>query len=212
MTFSGSERSGFYPGAARANTAILASHAVAANIFLRGLSGILRAFILRIIGQRRASMINKLLVVFAALMLASFIGAGHAAAQVSCDPTNPAADCDGDGIPNGQDTCDNLDPNADCDHDGVANGVDQCPATVVGADVVIGACTLTGFGNTISPTGCSLAESIADTVQDCADGAKNHGKFVSCVSHATNTLKKMKLITGKQKGQIQSCAAEADIP
>ena len=160
-------------------------------------------------------MINKLLVVFAALMLASFIGAKFAAAQTqpTCDPAiDPTGDCDNDGIPNNQDTCNNLDPNLDCDHDGVANGVDQCPATIVGADLVIGACTLTGFGNTISPTGCSLAESLADTVLDCADGAKNHGKFVSCVSHATNTLKKMKLITGKQKGQIQSCAAQADIP
>ena len=136
-------------------------------------------------------MINKLLVVFAAVMLASFLGARHAAAQVTCDQTDPAADCDGDGVP---------------------NGVDQCPATIMGADLVIGACTLTGFGDTVLPTGCTLAESIADTVLDCADGAKNHGKFVSCVSHATNTLKKMKLITGKQKGQIQSCAARAEVP
>lgn len=154
---------------------------------------------------------KKLIVLFAALVLACFIGSKQASAQVTCDPLDPLADCDGDGIPNGQDTCDNLDPNADCDGDGVLNGVDQCPSTVVGGDLVIGACTLTGFGTTILPTGCSLAESIADTVNDCA-AAKNHGQFVSCVTRNANTLKKAKIITGKQKGKITSCAAQAAIP
>jgi Thrombospondin type 3 repeat len=191
-------------------------------------------------------MYSKLLVLFAALALASFIGARPAKAQIVCDPLDPAADCDGDGIPNGSDTCNNLDPAADCDNDGipngvdtcnnldpladcdgdgVANGVDQCPATTVGGDLVIGQCTLTGFGDTILPTGCSLAESVADTINDCTTppaplkpksggngSLKNHGKFVSCVAHATNTLKKAKIITGQQKGQIQSCAAQSDIP
>jgi hypothetical protein len=156
-------------------------------------------------------MINKLLMVFAALMLASFLGARHASAQATCNPLDPLADCDGDGIPNGQDTCDNLDPNADCDADGVLNGVDQCPNTVVGGDLVIGGCTLTGFGATILPTGCSLGESIATTVNNCA-AAKNHGQFVSCVTRNANTLKKAKMITGKQKGRITSCAAQADTP
>jgi hypothetical protein len=40
----------------------------------------------------------------------------------------------------------------------------------------------------------------------------NHGQFVSCVSHMTNDLKKAGTITGQQKGAIQSCAAQADIP
>lgn len=173
---------------------------------------------------------KRAIVVMTAMMLALFVGSRPVPAQVvTCDPLDPNADCDGDGIPNGQDTCDNLDPNADCDGDGVANGADQCPATVVGADLVIGDTALPGFGDTILPTGCSLAESLAATILACADGpaaplkkpktkpgdgggAKNHGQFVSCVAHATNTLKKAKIITGKQKGQIQSAAAQADLP
>lgn len=194
---------------------------------------------------------KKVIVVFNALLLALFVGYRPvpAPAQVlPCDPTDPAADCDGDGIPNGSDTCNNVDPAADCDNDGipngsdtcdnldaladcdgdgVANGVDQCPATIVGGDLMIGDIPLTGFGDTILPTGCSLAESLATTIQACAPGTpgtavkkpkggpgtvKNHGQFVSCVAHATNALKKAKMITGQQKGQIMSAAAQADIP
>ncbi len=176
---------------------------------------------------------KRIIVILSAVLLALFIGYRPAPAQVvTCDPADPLQDCDGDGIPNGQDTCDNLDSLADCDGDGVANGVDQCPATVVGGDLVIGDVTLTGFGDTILPTGCSLAESLAATIQACATGTpgtgvrkpkggpgapgggtvKNHGQFVSCVAHATNALKKAKIITGQQKGAIQSAAAQADIP
>jgi len=36
------------------------------------------------------------------------------------------------------------------------------------ADLTIGVCVLPGFGDTILPTGCSLAESIADTINDCS--------------------------------------------
>lgn len=178
-----------------------------------GINRVQARFVLFVDFQKEGSMYSKLLVLFAALVLASFIGSKPAAAQVTCDPVlDPTGDCDGDGIPNSLDTCNNLDPLADCDGDGVPNGVDQCPDTVVGGDLVIGACTLTGFGTTILPTGCSLGESVATTVNDCADGANNHGKFVSCVTRAANTLKKAKMITGKQKGKITSCAAQAAIP
>lgn len=205
---------------------------------------------------------KKVIVVLNTLLLALFVGYRPLPAQVvTCDPLDPLADCDNDGIPNGQDTCNNLDPLADCDNDGipngtdtcnnldaladcdgdgVANGVDQCPATIVGGDLAIGDITLTGFGDTILPTGCSLAESLATTIQACATGTpgtalkkpkggpggkpggpggpgapgtvKNHGQFVSCVAHETNTLKKAKIITGQQKGEIMSAAAQADIP
>jgi hypothetical protein len=227
-------------------------------------------------------MYKKFLVLFSVAMLACFVSFKPASAQIVCDPLDPLADCDNDGIPNGQDTCDNLnpladcdndgipnsqdtcdnlnpnldcdndgipngvdtcnnlDPLADCDGDGVANGVDQCQGTIVGGDLTIGLCTLPGFGDTILPTGCSLAESIADTLNDCSTppaalkpnnghghggsgggpngggpgvgGPNNHGKFVSCVAHATNALKKLKVITGQQKGEIQSCAAQSSTP
>ena len=157
--------------------------------------------------------INKLVVLIAAFMLASFLGSMPVSAQI-CDPLDPLADCDGDGIPNGQDTCNNLDPNPllDCDNDGVTNDDDVCPYTVAGTGLVIGTvtCTVSGL-DTVLASGCSLSEALTDVVGDCADGAKNHGKFVSCVAKQTNALKKAKVISGKQKGQIQSCAAQSDI-
>lgn len=42
----------------------------------------------------------------------------------------------------------------------------------------------------------------------CAAQAKNHGQFVSCVAKATTALQKANTITGKEKGSIQSCAAQ----
>ncbi len=40
---------------------------------------------------------------------------------------------------------------------------------------------------------------------------KNHGAFVSCIAHLTNDMMKVGIITGKQKGVIQSIAAQSDI-
>ena len=53
---------------------------------------------------------------------------------------------------------------------------------------------------------------ISQWINECATTAKNHGKFVSCVSKLTNGLKSEGVITGKEKGAIQSCAAQAHIP
>lgn len=51
----------------------------------------------------------------------------------------------------------------DADGDGVLDGVDQCPDTATNA--------------VVNEHGCS----IEDLAQVCADGARNHGKYVSCV-------------------------------
>jgi hypothetical protein len=161
--------------------------------------------------------INKLIVLGAAFILASLIGSTPAAAAPNplCDPIiYPTGDCDGDLIPNSVDTCDNLDTSLDCDGDGVF--VDACPYTVLGEDLVVGACTISGL-DSIFPegsgpdAGCSLTEVLADGLDNCEAIAKNHGKYVSCVAHLTNFYKKNKLLTGAQKGQIQSCAAQSDI-
>jgi hypothetical protein len=52
----------------------------------------------------------------------------------------------------------------------------------------------------------------SDVVDACAAGAKNHGKFVSCVSKAANGLKKAGIISGSEKGRITSCAAQSSLP
>jgi hypothetical protein len=53
---------------------------------------------------------------------------------------------------------------------------------------------------------------ISDLIANCAASATNHGGFVSCVAALTNQLNKAGLISGRQKGAIQSCAAKANIP
>jgi hypothetical protein len=53
---------------------------------------------------------------------------------------------------------------------------------------------------------------LSATVAECEEGPpKNHGKYVSCVAHTLNALKKSHQITGKEKGKIQRCAAKSDI-
>ena len=95
----------------------------------------------------------------------------------------------------------------DADGDGVPDAQDDCPQSNLAPTVVIDGCD-SEVGNATFPTGCT----ISDRVQECADGAQNHGAFVSCVAKLTNELKKAGVITGQQKGAIQSCAAQADIP
>jgi hypothetical protein len=53
---------------------------------------------------------------------------------------------------------------------------------------------------------------ISEWIEECAESARNHGTFVSCVAKLTNNLKKAGLITGSEKGAIQSCAGQANIP
>lgn len=73
--------------------------------------------------------------------------------------------------------------------------------------VVIDGCD-SGVPNLALPGGGT----ILTLIEQCAAGAGNHGQFVSCVAHAMNALKKAGLISGSQKGAIQSCAGQADIP
>jgi hypothetical protein len=129
---------------------------------------------------------KKLAMFMAAGALAMFLGSHSAQAQVI-----PPADSDGDTF---------------------TDDVDQCLISDLSLTVVVGGTCDTGIVNTINSTGCSLADLVTEIVDTCADGAKNHGKFVSCVSHETNFLKRARTITGKQKGKIQKCAAHSDIP
>lgn len=95
----------------------------------------------------------------------------------------------------------------DADLDGVADDQDACPASNLASTVIIDACD-SGVHNTLFTNGCTISDQIAQ----CAVGAKNHGGFVSCVSHLTNDLKKDGTISGSDKGSIQSCAGGARIP
>lgn len=138
--------------------------------------------------------INKLIVLGAAFILASLIGSTPAAAQTTnpCDPsTYDATLCDSDS-------------------DGVVDAVDQCPNTDASTDLVVGACTIPNL-NIVFTTGLDAGCSVADLLDECEVAATNHGRYVSCVAHLTNRLKKAGDISGKEKGKIQSCAARSDI-
>ncbi len=95
----------------------------------------------------------------------------------------------------------------DLDGDGVLDKRDVCPYSNLSATVVIGNCN-TGVRNPVGANGCTVVDQIAR----CAVGVKNHGQFVSCVSQLTNDLKKAGIISGQEKGAIQSCAGQASIP
>jgi hypothetical protein len=95
----------------------------------------------------------------------------------------------------------------DTDGDGVPDDVDACPASDLSATVVIDGCD-SGVINSLGTDGCT----ISDLAAMCADGTKNHGQYVSCVSHLTNDLKKAGVITGREKGAITSCAGQANLP
>jgi Concanavalin A-like lectin/glucanases superfamily len=96
---------------------------------------------------------------------------------------------------------------ADGDGDGVPDDQDACPDSIVTATVVIDQCD-SGVPNTIIEDGCTISDRIAQWGAD----AKNHGQFVSQVSDLTSRLRNNGIITGKQKGAIQSCAAQANLP
>ena len=99
-------------------------------------------------------------------------------------------DSDGDGIP-----------------DNFPTGSDDCDNSDLDETVVVDGCD-SGVENVLAENGCT----ISDDILECADGARNHGKFVSCVAKLTNRLKKTGLISGKEKGAIQRCAAQSDLP
>ena len=120
----------------------------------------------------------------------------------------PGLDTDGDGIPDAEDNCPAV-PNPgqeDTDGDGVGDVCDSCPDSILDKRVIIGSCD-SGVINQLFDDGCTMSDLIAD----CSIGAKNHGKFVSCVSHLTNEWKKAGLISGEEKGAIQRCAAKYKI-
>lgn len=95
----------------------------------------------------------------------------------------------------------------DSDGDGVPDEEDDCPDSDLGASIVIAECD-TGVENLLLDAGCAMA----DVIAQCADAAVNNAVFVCCVAHLANDWKQDGLIGGQDKGQIQSCAAQADIP
>jgi hypothetical protein len=98
-------------------------------------------------------------------------------------------------------------PDNDDDGDGITDDDDACLNSDLSETVAIDGCD-SKVNNILFDEGCT----IADLVTECAEQSGNHGKFIKCVARLTKNLMKRKIITGKEKGAIQSCAGQADIP
>jgi hypothetical protein len=96
---------------------------------------------------------------------------------------------------------------SDVDGDGVPDVDDACVNSDLGATVVIDGCD-SGVSNTLFSDGCT----ISDLVLACADGAPNHGQFVSCATQVGNSLNGAGAISGADNGAITSCAAGSSLP
>jgi len=91
----------------------------------------------------------------------------------------------------------------DADADGFADDEDCNANSDTRATIFIGSID-TGVPNHLFETGCTSS----DLITELAAGATNHGGFVSSVAHLTNQWVADGLVTGKQKGDVQSAAAK----
>jgi hypothetical protein len=138
-------------------------------------------------------------------------GDGYSENQGDCNDNDKtiypgAEEICGDGIDqncNGRD----LPCGYDSDDDGMGNDQDSCPDSDMSETVVIDGCD-SGVSNAVLSNGCT----ISDEIVKCGADSRNHGQYVSCVSHLTNDLKHDGVLTGREKGAIQSCvASDGDI-
>jgi len=93
---------------------------------------------------------------------------------------------------------------ADADLDGVADDADCSVHSNFAPTIVIGE-EDTGVANILFNNGCTTADLIAQILGD----AKNHGEFVSGISHLTNDLRDAGVLTSADKSAIQTAAAHA---
>lgn len=115
-------------------------------------------------------------------------------------------DSDQDSIGDKCDVCPNDSEN-DIDGDTVCGDIDNCPESFIDETIIIDGCD-SRVENHLFGEGCTMR----DLIVACENNASSHGKFVSCVAHLANDWKRQRLISGKEKGAIQSCVAQADIP
>ena len=99
-------------------------------------------------------------------------------------------------------------PVVDLDNDGVPDDVDTCKNSIMSATVVIDGCNSETPNITWSDSGCTTS----DYVMACSKNAKNHGHFVKCVNEFSKSLQDYAFVSGDQKDQLQSCAAQAKLP
>jgi hypothetical protein len=96
----------------------------------------------------------------------------------------------------------------DADGDGVADDDDCNPNSDTRQSIIIGAIN-TNVPNTLFENGCTISDKLNEIA---AAANRNHGQYVSAVASYTNGLAASGVITGKQKGAIQSAAAKYKLP
>ena len=84
----------------------------------------------------------------------------------------------------------------DSDGDGVPDSQDQCADTPA--------------GGIINSSGCTIDQLVPCEGPSSGGTWQNHGQYVSAVAHISNTFKKEGLISGREKGQIVSTAAQSE--
>lgn len=114
------------------------------------------------------------------------------------------ADDDNDDL---ADASDPLPTNRDSDGDGILDGADPYVQSDHSPTVTLNGVSTSVANRVISP-GTTLADEISASSARCAATAKNHGAYVSCMSHAFNTLRSAGTITGAEKGRLQSAIAK----
>ena len=118
----------------------------------------------------------------------------------ACDP-----DIDGDGTPNETDAFPtDAAESADTDGDGIGDNADPFDNSNSGGFLVVGACTTTVANWHLG--GGTWAN---DLIAAAQASASNHGQFVKAVAALADQWKKDGLITGRQQGEIVSCAAKS---
>ena len=98
-------------------------------------------------------------------------------------------------------------PFQDVDNDNVPDSLDQCLSSDLRAKVDVNglAAGVTSIDNTVNAQGCS----IQDLVNQCANGARNHGQYVSCIAQLANDLRKAGTITNAQSKEMKTGAAQS---
>jgi hypothetical protein len=94
----------------------------------------------------------------------------------------------------------------DADADGVVDDEDCSPTSDRRTTIIIDG-NDSGVANPLLANGCTRA----DVIQQLAAAAADHGAFVAGIADLTNTWKAAGIITGAEKGAIQSAAARASI-
>lgn len=100
----------------------------------------------------------------------------------------------------------------DSDGDGVNDDADQCQNTNLEGSVAVGGIETLVTNTFFEATGCAISDIVGNVESDCSVGARNHGQFVSCFARGVNDLKSTGVLTGKEKGELQSAAAQSNLP